>query len=153
MSYVARSKEYEVTHCAAPAKKKEIYLDKFLEKLGDIKKEPEHWMMIARQCRCVAVKTNNGCRRSQGHRRWLLRHQVRQCQCHQQGATTIEVGDTKDPLCFAEIRAIVGRSVSHLFGQIGWRQQVCLICAVVNLAMSLSGETGPAYIDPLVLRC
>ena len=42
MSYVARSKEYKVTHCAAPAKKKEIYLDKFLEKLGDIKKEPEH---------------------------------------------------------------------------------------------------------------
>ena len=150
MSYVARSKEYEVTHCAAPAKKKEIYLDKFLEKLGDIKKEPEHWMMIEGQCRCVTVTTNNGCRRSQGHRRWLLRHRERQCQCHQQGATTIEVGDTKDPLCFAEIRSIVGRSVSHLFGQVWLGQQVCLICALANLAMSLSGETGPAYIDPSV---
>ena len=90
---------------------------------------------------------NNGCRRSQGHRRWLLRHRERQCQCHQQGATTIEVGDTKDPLCFAEIRSIVGRSVCHLFGQVWLGQQVCLICALANLAMSLSGETGPAYIE------
>ena len=57
----------------------------------------------------------------------------------------MEVGDTKDPLCFAEIRSIVGRSVCHLFGQVWLGQQVCLNCAVDNLAMSLSGETGPAY--------